>query len=68
MLFVPSRWWHTAKMLTPSITLSINTLNTSNWGNFQQDMTRNGGTASRLVKHAYLTASRLTKQLQDTLS
>ncbi len=31
LLFVPSHWWHTAKMLTPSITLSANVLNQSNW-------------------------------------
>jgi len=68
MLFVPSRWWHTAKMLTPSITLSINTLNTSNWQNFQQDMSRNGGKAAKLVKNAYLTVSRLKNQLQDRMS
>jgi len=68
MLFVPSRWWHTAKMLTPSITLSINTLNPSNWQNFQQDMSRNGGKAAKLVKNAYLTASRLKNQLQDMVS
>jgi len=33
LLFVPSLWWHTAKILTPSITVSINTVNGSNWGN-----------------------------------
>ena len=31
LLFVPSHWWHTTKMLTPSITVSANTLNQSNW-------------------------------------
>jgi histone arginine demethylase JMJD6 len=31
LLFVPSHWWHTTKMLTPSITISINTVNQSNW-------------------------------------
>jgi histone arginine demethylase JMJD6 len=31
MLFVPSHWWHTTKMLSPSITVSINVLNQSNW-------------------------------------
>jgi histone arginine demethylase JMJD6 len=31
LLFVPSHWWHTAKMLTPSITISANVLNQSNW-------------------------------------
>ena len=31
LLFVPSHWWHTTKMLTPSITISANVLNQSNW-------------------------------------
>lgn len=31
LLFVPSLWWHTAKILTPSITVSMNLLNESNW-------------------------------------
>ena len=31
LLFVPSRWWHTTKMLTPSISISVNVVNTSNW-------------------------------------
>lgn len=67
LLFVPSRWWHTAKMLTPSITLSINTLNSSNWKNFTQDMTRNGGKAAKAVKGAYLASSRIWNQLRDSL-
>jgi histone arginine demethylase JMJD6 len=31
LLFVPSHWWHTAKILSPSITISVNVLNQSNW-------------------------------------
>lgn len=31
LLFIPSRWWHTARIITPSITVSINTVNQSNW-------------------------------------
>jgi hypothetical protein len=31
LLFMPSHWWHTVKILTPSITLSANVLNQSNW-------------------------------------
>lgn len=31
LLFIPSHWWHTTKMLTPSISISANVLNQSNW-------------------------------------
>jgi hypothetical protein len=31
LAFIPSRWWHTTKMLTPSISISANVLNQSNW-------------------------------------
>jgi hypothetical protein len=31
LLFVPSKWWHTTKMLTPSISISVNVVNQSNW-------------------------------------
>jgi histone arginine demethylase JMJD6 len=31
LLFVPSHWWHTTKMLTPSISISANVINQSNW-------------------------------------
>jgi ribosomal protein L16 Arg81 hydroxylase len=58
MLFVPSRWWHTAKMLTESVTLSINTLNKSNWANFCEDMTRRASAPAKLVKKAYLALER----------
>jgi histone arginine demethylase JMJD6 len=33
LLFIPSRWWHTARMLTSSITVSYNVANRSNWHN-----------------------------------
>lgn len=65
MLFVPSRWWHTAKMLTPSITISINTWNKSNWSNFVEDMTRQGGRLRGLLKHAYLVAATMGNWLID---
>jgi histone arginine demethylase JMJD6 len=29
--FIPSHWWHTVKMLSPSITVSANVVNQSNW-------------------------------------
>jgi histone arginine demethylase JMJD6 len=58
-LYVPSRWWHTAKMLSPSVTLSTNTLNATNWGNFCQDMTMRASGAGRLFKKAYLALERM---------
>ncbi len=36
-LFVPAGWWHTARIMTPSITVSANTVNASNWPAFTHD-------------------------------
>jgi len=38
LLFIPSRWWHTARMLTPSITISYNVANASNWANVTDEI------------------------------
>ena len=31
LLFIPSMWWHTTRMLAPCISISVNTVNDSNW-------------------------------------
>lgn len=36
-LFVPAGWWHTARILTTSITVSINGANAGNWAEFRRD-------------------------------
>ncbi|MNC86290.1 hypothetical protein D3C83_19370 [compost metagenome] len=36
-LFVPAGWWHTARLLTTSITVSINGANAGNWSEFRRD-------------------------------
>ena len=36
-LFVPAGWWHTARIVSPSITVSANTVNASNWPAFTHD-------------------------------
>ena len=36
-LFVPAGWWHTARILNPSVTVSINGLNRANGEAFRND-------------------------------
>jgi hypothetical protein len=36
-LFVPGGWWHTARILSPSVTVSVNGLNRSNSAAFRND-------------------------------
>jgi histone arginine demethylase JMJD6 len=67
LLFVPSRWWHTARMETPSITLSINTVNASNWSNFAEDMTRKATGLARFAKTAYLSSAGMVNELVDVV-
>jgi histone arginine demethylase JMJD6 len=38
LAFIPSHWWHTTKMLTPSISLSVNVVNESNWHELVDDV------------------------------
>ena len=59
MLFCPARWWHTAKMLSPSVTLSTNTLNATNWHLFADDMSRRASGPAKLAKRMYLAIERL---------
>jgi histone arginine demethylase JMJD6 len=39
-LFMPSGWWHTARILSPSVTVSINGANAANWSDFRRDFCR----------------------------
>lgn len=47
-LFVPCGWWHTAKILSPSITVSINGITGSNWNDFVEDISTDVGRSSLL--------------------
>ncbi len=40
-LFVPSGWWHTARILSPSVTVSINGVNRANARSFRRDYCAN---------------------------
>jgi hypothetical protein len=57
LLFVPSHWWHTTKMLTASITLSINTVNHSNWHELVNFVTRRRSLLVATASRVYLTGA-----------
>jgi hypothetical protein len=38
MVFVPCGWWHTARALSPSISVGMNTLDDSNWRGFVSEI------------------------------
>src|SRR5262249_53152864 len=45
--FVPAGWWHTARILSTSITVSINAANAPNWKPFTRDYCASIASASR---------------------
>ena len=51
-LFVPSGWWHTARILNPSVTVSINGLNRANSAAFRHDYRELIASRSPLAAHA----------------
>lgn len=40
-LFIPCGWWHTARSLTPTISVALDCLNASNWKSFMQEVDTN---------------------------
>lgn len=47
-LFVPAGWWHTARIVTTSITISINGVNAPNWRAFVRDYCADVASSSRI--------------------
>lgn len=37
-LFIPNGWWHTARSITPTISVALDVLNASNWGRFIREV------------------------------
>jgi histone arginine demethylase JMJD6 len=65
LLFVPSHWWHTTTMLTPSITLSINTLNQSNWHELIAFVAMRRSPLVSLASRVYLTGAGAWRAWRD---
>jgi Cupin-like domain len=66
LLFVPSHWWHTTKMLTASITISVNVINQSNWHELVSFVSRRRSNPMVAVaSRAYLTNAGAWRSWRD---
>jgi cupin-like protein len=63
ILFVPAGWWHTARILSPSVTVSVNRANASNWSELTRDMCSRAPLPARPVAAVYLTGMRLFRTI-----
>lgn len=69
LLFVPSHWWHTARILSPSITVSANVLNESNWRELMQYIAlRQGGGAKGMAAQVYLKIAGARRSWRDRMA
>ncbi len=63
ILFIPAGWWHTAKILSPSITVSVNRANASNWSELTRDMCSRASLPMKPVAAVYLTSMRVFRTI-----
>ena len=66
ILFIPGGLWHTARMLTPSITVSVNRANASNWAKLTHDMCSRAPLHMKPLAAFYLTTMRAFHTLTRT--
>ena len=53
-VFVPAGWWHVTYIDEPTIAVSLNTANGSNWKAMARDMSLESEGVKRLIKRTYL--------------
>jgi histone arginine demethylase JMJD6 len=63
ILFIPAGWWHTARILSPSITVSVNRANASNWTELTRDMCSRASLLMKPVAAIYLTGMRVFRTI-----
>jgi hypothetical protein len=63
ILFIPPGWWHTARILNPSITVSVNRANASNWSELTRDMCSRAPLPMKAVAAVYLTGIRVFRTI-----
>lgn len=57
-LFIPGGWWHTTRMLSPSVSVSVNTANGANWPAIVRDICGNLRAKHPLLARPYGVALR----------
>ena len=69
MVFVPSRWWHTARVLTVSVSVCQNMLDVSNWTGYvdEASVNRGGSKLKQIAKRIYLTGLGATLRTLEAL-
>lgn len=63
ILFIPAGWWHTARILSPSITVSVNRANATNWSALTSDMCARAPLPVKPVAAVYLTCMRVVRTI-----
>jgi hypothetical protein len=64
-LFIPSGWWHTTQMLSPSISLSCNVGNRTNWRAMRRDLVAKSSALNRVKASVYLALKGALCTVQD---
>jgi len=63
IVFIPAGWWHTARILSPSISVSVNRANASNWSDMTRDMCARAPLPMKPVAAVYLAGMRMFRTL-----
>ena len=64
-LFIPGKWWHTTRMLTPSISISVNIVNGSNWKQLMDFVCGTRGRLRRTPMRIYLNLAGAWRSRRD---
>lgn len=69
MVFVPCGWWHTARVLSTSISIGMNMLDRSNWAGFAREVSSTAWTSrpKALLKQSYFHATGLAFDMLEGL-
>jgi hypothetical protein len=72
-MFVPSRWWHSARVVTTSVSVCTNIMHSANWAGFVDlscETTDGKASPGKMVKRVYLQLAGLlmsaVEKLQET--